>query len=276
MQAVIVGFNPVGGIILNGVSATAISYTSGDLKLQTSTGTLDLGITGSHSLSDFRIVAGPDVTAIDAALPCLAAGTRVATDHGDVLVEQLRVGDIVMTGDGQLQAIQWIGHRDTDCGRHPDPRLVWPVRIAAHAFGHGLPRRAVLLSPDHAVFIDGVLVPIKHLINGTTIVQHEVARVTYYHVELPRHDVMLAEGLPVESYLETGNRTAFENGGGVMQLHPHFAPDPVRSALIWDSEGYAPLVVAPAQLAPIKDRLRRQAEALEVARKGRRRGSKAA
>jgi hypothetical protein len=276
MHAVIVGFNPVGGIILNGVSATAISYTSGDLKLQTSTGTLDLGITGAHSLSDFRIVAGPDVTAIDATLPCLAAGTHVATDHGSVLVEQLQVGDIVVTGDGQLQAIQWIGHRGTDCRRHPNPDSVRPIRIAAHAFGHGLPRRALLLSPDHAVFVDDMLVPIKLLVNGTTIVQRKVARVTYYHVELPRHDVLLAEGLPVESYLETGGRAAFVNGGEVMQLHPNFVPDPVHVALIWDSEGYAPLVVAPTQLAPIRDRLQRQAEALEVARKGRRRASKAA
>ena len=278
MQALMVGFGQGDQIILNGVSATAISYTSGDLKLQTTTGTLDLGITGPYSLSNFGVSTGPNVTAIDVfkrVLPC--RWQPVATDRGSVLVEHLRVGDTVVTGDGQRQAIQWIGHRDTDCRRHPNPASVWPVRIAAHAFGHGLPRRAVLLSPDHAVFVDDVLVPIKRLVNGTTIVQRKVARVTYYHVELSRHDVLLAEGLPVESYLETGGRAAFENGGEVMQLHPNFAPDPVRVALIWDSEGYAPLVVAPRQLAPIKERLRRQAEALEAARNGpRRRGSKAA
>ncbi len=70
-----------------------------------------------------------------------------------------------------------------------------------------------MLSPDHAVFVDDVLVPVRHLINGSTIVQEPVAEVTYYHVELATHDVILAEGLPCESYLDTGNRAVFVNGG---------------------------------------------------------------
>jgi hypothetical protein len=91
-------------------------------------------------------------------------------------------------------------------------------------------------------------------------------------LERPALQLVVADRSVVASNLVVQRVRATE----VMQLHPDFAPDPVRSALIWDSEGYAPLVVAPAQLAPIKDRLRRQAEALEVARKGWRRGSKAA
>jgi hypothetical protein len=279
VPAAIEGFNTADAIVLSGVSATAISYTSGDLKLQTSTGTLDLAITGGYTLSDFQVVAqSNDTTIALGSLPCLAAGSRVATDRGAVRVERLRVGDVVMTASGERQTIEWIGHRDVDCGRHPDPEAVWPIRIAPHAFGQGQPRRTLLLSPDHAVFVDDVLVPIKYLVNGTTIVRRKVARITYYHVELRQHDILLAEGLPVESYLETGGRAAFANGGGVMQLHSDFAPDPVRIALIWDSEGYAPLTVAPAQLAPIRARLRCQAEALHAARqagKGKRRASNA-
>jgi hypothetical protein len=72
----------------------------------------------------------------------------------------------------------------------------------------------VRLSPLHAVFIDDVLVPALHLVNGATIIQEPQPAATYYHLELDRHDVILAEGMPAETYLDTGNRGAlyFEQG----------------------------------------------------------------
>ena len=244
VPAVIEGFNTADAIVLDGVSATTVSYASGDLKFQTSSGTFDLAVTGSHTLSDFLANftgSSTDVTLEPGVVPCLATGSRLATDRGLVRVERIQVGDVVITASGGKQTIQWIGHRQVDCRDHTDPKRVWPIRIAPHAFGQGLPTRPLLLSPDHAVFVDNVLVPIKRLMNGSTIVQRKVAKVTYYHIELPQHDLLLAEGLPVESYLETGGRSAFANGGGVVQLHPDFAPDPDRIALQWESCGYAPL-----------------------------------
>jgi hypothetical protein len=95
--------------------------------------------------------------------------------------------------------------------------------ITLGAFGPDLPRRDLFLSPDHAVYLRGVLVPIRLLINGRTIAQVPVDKVTWYHVELSRHDVLLAEGLPAESYLDTGNRGMFENGGQPLMLHPDMA-----------------------------------------------------
>jgi hypothetical protein len=83
------------------------------------------------------------------------------------------------------------------------------VRVRAGAFAAGAPQRDLWLSPDHAVFVDDVLIPIRYLINGRTIAQERVDAVTYYHVELSDHEVILAEGLPCESYLDTGNRAAF-------------------------------------------------------------------
>jgi hypothetical protein len=100
-------------------------------------------------------------------------------------------------------------NRRIDCDRHPRPQDVRPVRIAAGAFGKGLPRRDLWLSPQHAVFVRGTLIPVRHLINGTTILQVAVAEMTYWHVELPRHDVIQADGLWCESYLDNGNRSAF-------------------------------------------------------------------
>ena len=97
-----------------------------------------------------------------------------------------------------------------------------PVRVRADAFAPGRPRRDLVLSPDHAVFVDGALIPVRYLLNGATIVQEPAGKVTWWHLELDAHDVVLAEGLPAESYLDTGNRSAFE-GGAVVQAHPDFA-----------------------------------------------------
>ncbi len=92
------------------------------------------------------------------------------------------------------------------------------------------------------MFVDDVLIPIGHLINGTSIRQIARDEVTYYHVELPRHDVLLAEGLPTESYLDTNNRANFANGGGPVALHPEFA---IRT---WEAAGCAPLIVCGPKL----------------------------
>ena len=170
--------------------------------------------------------------------PCFAAGTRIATDRGQFAVETLRPGDRVLLHDGGMAPIVWIGHRRVDCARHPHPEQVWPFRVAAGAFGPGLPRRDLYLSPDHAVWVTDALVPIKYLAAGVDIVQVPWAEATYFHIELDEHDVLLAEGLPVESYLDTGDRARFDNGGKVATLHPDF------SARAWDALGCAKLILS--------------------------------
>jgi hypothetical protein len=97
---------------------------------------------------------------------------------------------------------------------------VWPVRVRAGAFGARRPHRDLVLSPDHAVFVDKVLIPVRYLLNGATIVQEPVDVITYWHVELARHDVLFAEGLPCESYLDTGNRALFGDAASVQQSLP--------------------------------------------------------
>lgn len=118
-----------------------------------------------------------------------------------------------------------------------------PVRVRSGAFGKNLPERDLYLSPDHAVFQEGVLIPVKHLLNGTSVARVPMQRVTYWHVELDRHDVLLAEGLPVESYLDTGDRSSFQNGGAVVAMHPTF------NAISRDAGGCAPLVITGPELA---------------------------
>lgn len=131
-----------------------------------------------------------------------------------------------------------------------------PVRVSAGAFGPGLPIHDLRLSPDHAVYVDGVLIPIRYLLNGDTILQERAAVVTYFHVELDQHGIILADGLPCETYLDPGNRAAFENGGTLVQANPDFA------LRIWETESCATLVVAGPHLAAIKTRLLHQGATL--------------
>ena len=84
---------------------------------------------------------GKGGTQITATALCFCAGTRIATRDGDVAIEHLQVGDLVRVVHprNELQPVIWMGHRTVNCARHPDPRTVWPVRIAAGAFGPGRP-----------------------------------------------------------------------------------------------------------------------------------------
>lgn len=225
-------------------SATAVSYTNNVLTMELGGGqTFGLNILGSLTLDDFIVNSGTTGTTIttDLPAPCFAAGTLIRTDKGDVAVEFLRAGDrIHVASDAVAREAVWIGQRDVDCARHPDPVSVWPVRVAAGAFGPGLPARDLFLSPDHAIFFQDVLIPVKHLLNGTTIARVPTDHVSYHHVELAAHAVILAEGLPVESYLDTGDRDNFANAGPVLRLFPVFGADP---NLIRDARACAPLVV---------------------------------
>ncbi len=152
--------------------------------------------------------------------------------------------------------IVWIGQRHVACATHPNPRQVWPIRIAAHAFAPDQPARDLFLSSDHALFIDDVLIPVKHLINDHTMTQIPTEAVTYYHVELASHDVILAEGLPVESYLDTGDRTSFANAAMVITLFPTFGPQGDHN-LVWEARAVAPLVVTGPIVRAVRLRLAR-------------------
>ena len=191
---------------------------------------------------------------------CYAIGTFILTDRGEIAVEHLTAGDHVTTMSGASRPIRWIGYRRIDCSRHPDPRQVWPVRVGAGAFGEGLPRRDLWLSPDHAVYMRGVLIPIKLLVNGSTIRQIQMNAVTYYHVELSRHDILLAEGLPAESYLDTGNRYMFENGGASLLLHPYLEHENDQARR--DTESCVPFVCDAERVEPLWHSLAARAEKL--------------
>ncbi|GAA0598152.1 hypothetical protein GCM10009416_40470 [Craurococcus roseus] len=143
---------------------------------------------------------------------CFYPGTLVAVPGGEVAVETLKAGDLVLTADGEAKPVRWLG-RQTVSTRFADPLRVLPVRIAAGALGEGLPRRDLLVSPDHALLVDGVLIQAGALVNGATIRRERgVPEVfAYWHVELADHSLVLAEGVPAESFVDNVARLAFDN-----------------------------------------------------------------
>jgi hypothetical protein len=157
--------------------------------------------------------------------------------------------------------VKWIGRRRLDLRTHPRPETVMPVRIAAGAFGDAMPHRDLVLSPDHAVFIEGLLIQARQLVNGTTIRQEsDWTAVEYFHVELDAHGILFAEGLPAESYLNTGNLGFFQNSGEPLVLHPDMTDDKDLPSRVAGS--CAPFAWEAARVEPVWRRLAERAAAL--------------
>jgi len=258
LTGTISGFAVHDTIEVLGITATGSTYAGGVLTLTTGQGLNTLDLPGSFATGNFVVTSAGGNT--DVSLACFRQGSAILTPDGEVPVEALRPGDHVLadTGDGILapRPLVWVGHRTLDCRRHPNPRDVLPIRVAPGAFGPGQPHRPLDLSPDHAVHVDGVLIPIRYLVNGTTIAQVEAETLTYFHIELDRHAVLRAEGLPAESYLDTGNRAAFANGGRTVMLHPEFALQ------VWRRDACADLVLDGPQLEAARSLVLDRAEAL--------------
>jgi hypothetical protein len=219
------GFAPGDTIDIAGVTISSATFGNGQLTLGNAGGVVKtLALAGDFVTGDFALASdtagGTDVTLNP---PCFAAGTRILTPRGDIAVEDLVVGETVITLEGDDAPIKWIGRRALDLTRHPCQEKAQPICFDVECFGVNGPRRALCLSPDHAIYIQGKLIPAKALVNGKNIRQLCQRKITYYHIELESHAIIFAEGTAVETYLETGNRGAFENAEGAVTLHPDFA-----------------------------------------------------
>jgi hypothetical protein len=182
--------------------------------------------------------------------PCFAAGTRILTANGEIPVEALNIGDTLITHDGEEHPILWIGRRTINLTTHPRPETVRPVIIEPGALAENTPARRFTLSPDHALYLEGVLVPAKELLNWNSIRQDTTATtITYYHLELARHGIIFAEATPAETYLDTGHRGAFDNADTTVVAHPALMQQRRTT------ESCAPLCLAGPQLAQIRQRI---------------------
>jgi Hint domain-containing protein len=184
---------------------------------------------------------------------CFLRGTRIATPDGETAVEALSIGDMVLaqvSGATVPRPIKWIGWRKIAPRAHPNLEAVAPVLIQRGAFADNLPHRDLLVSPDHAILADGKLICARQLINGATIRQVKtLAALEYFHIELEAHAILLAEGLPTESYLDTGNRGFFANADAAHVLHPDLVGEadyPTREQascmpFVWDEQSVKPV-----------------------------------
>ena len=250
--ATVEGFGTDDEIVLRGVQGTTATYVQQSAsagRLIISSGTAEIAtlllngdftghtfyatVPAFDDASTYVTLDGPPTTPA-----CFAAGTLIRTLQGEIPVEALRPGDrVAVMSDARLRTVRWVGHRRVDASHYSKPEEIWPVRIEAGALADGVPRRAVRLSPDHAIYAEGVLIPAKALVNGRSIRQVRANLIDYWHVELSQHDILFADGLPAETYLDTGNRSAFANGSGMTALHPNL------NALTWDAQACAPLVI---------------------------------
>ncbi|NLS05980.1 Hint domain-containing protein [Rhizobium sp. P32RR-XVIII] len=135
---------------------------------------------------------------------CFLRGTSVLTPTGEICVEDLQIGDLVETVRGKAMSVKWIGrnlYKRSGPFWNPD---IAPIRISRYARDDRTPHRDLYLSPGHALFIDGVLILAKDLVNGTSVASAPPADgevIEYFHVVLESHEVILAEGAPPESFL---------------------------------------------------------------------------
>ena len=154
----------------------------------------------------------PDTTDPDALedVPCFVQGTMIRTPKGDRRVETLTTGDEVLTADGHVETIRWVGARHVNVWR-ADKRHLMPVRIAKGALGNGAPTKDLFVSPNHRMLVSspmsqllfedaGVLIPAKFLLTlpGVDVVA-EALSVTYYHFIFDQHEVVISNGTPSES-----------------------------------------------------------------------------
>jgi hypothetical protein len=190
----------------------SLTYAArGQLEIGNSPSTDILIVTGTVALSTGEFRLEPDATGGTLVeLACYVQGTRILTASGERAVEDVRVGDVVPDLLSQrLRRVVWRGCKTVFPSGHARTADMRPVRVRAGAFGPGMPHRDLVLSPDHCLLRGGLLVPVRRLIDGRRIVREQVDSITYWHIELDAHGVLLAEGLPAESYLDCGDRAGF-------------------------------------------------------------------
>jgi len=168
--------------------------------------TVEISVTGTDGAN-----TDTDTVLINMTI-CVARGTLIETVSGPVAVEDLSVGHRVRTVEGTAQPVRWVGCRRLSARELLADTSLRPVRIAADAFGEGRPARDLTVSPQHRILVDDwraelffgarqVLVPAKGLVNDTSIrILHDADAIEYYHVLFDRHEIMLTEGLPTESF----------------------------------------------------------------------------
>ncbi len=211
-------------VVLDGISlgtVTAYNYSGdangGTLTIDEGQTSQTLAFAGDYTTASFLLSAGAQQLSnsppsLDISIACYARGTAIRTDGGNTPVEALRIGNRVATFGGASHAIRWIGRRAYSGRFLAASPAVQPILFKAGSLGPYQPRRDLRVSPKHAMFLDGCLVPAECLLNGTSVVRDTACtEIEYFHVELDSHDVILAEDAPSETFVDDDSRAMFHN-----------------------------------------------------------------
>ena len=211
-----------------GQSITSANLLAGNtLALGFSGGTLNVKLDPTQNFTGkfFHSAVGTNSFITEDTSPCYLAGTRIRTDRGEIPVEDLTIGDCVVTLDGTAKPIKWIGRRAYSSAFAAGNRDVIPILIKTGALAENVPVRDLYVSPLHAMFLDNVLVPAEHLVNGASIVRcPEIDPIRYFHIELDQHDVVFADGATAETFIDCDSRGIFHNAPEFSELYPDEHP----------------------------------------------------
>jgi len=222
------GFNTNADIELEQLTSnSSVSLmVTGDTATVTSGGTIyNVDIAGASSMDLYLAADGAGNTYIEAGL-CYLRGTNILTPTGAVPVENLQIGDLVVTRFNNFQPIKWIGRQSYDSRITRADNSQIPVRIHAGALAPNQPARDLYVSPGHSMLIGNTLVLASSLVNGVTITQDFAPEtIDYFQIELAMHDCVVAEGAWAETFADgPGLREQFHNRAEFFALYPQHRP----------------------------------------------------
>lgn len=217
------GLNEGDQIIVPGATGVSFNETNGQLSFTNSDGTTIAKFNTDGFTPGENLSFDPSTGTFYA---CFLRGTHMITPEGQTKVEDLKAGDELVTASGGVATVKWVGYRKLYKSRIPaaDAVRAFPILIKKDAIADNVPHADLTVSPGHHMYFDGVLVPAMKLVNGKTIIQQfQMRSFEYFHIELEGFDILLAENAPAESYVDTGNRSMFQNAKEVA-LNPDFGP----------------------------------------------------
>ena len=233
------GTNP--GQPLAFIGSAAFSHVAGEVHQVASSGnTIVEGDVNGDGTADFQIaLLGSHTLQPSDFVACYCKGTMILTENGEVPVDDLAIGDKVMTMLGQFRPIKWIGRRSY-AGRFILGNAdILPICLKAGCLGDRLPWRDLWISPHHAMYLNGVLIEARDLVNGLSVVQADhVDKVEYFHIELYSHDVLIAEGAFSESYIDDDNRGMFHNANEYFDIFGAAMPGQAEYCVPRHTDGY--------------------------------------
>ncbi|MXV44616.1 hypothetical protein GS501_06095 [Saccharibacter sp. 17.LH.SD] len=236
------------------VTVTGINFPAGSYKV---------GANGPLTVSD----SGSTITVEATPVTCFLEGSMIQTADGDKAVEDIRVGDELVTFDWRenqqvMRPVVWAGK--AHCRVTPeltDDKAGYPVRILKDAFAEGVPFKDMLITAEHCLFFDGKFVPVRMLVNGRSVFYDKsITSYDYYHIETKNHAVIIADGMLSESYLDTGNRHAFDQ-------YDDNSMSTLTRRLTWDESAAAPLDVSREFVEPLFRQIETRAEHIQCAAK---------